>query len=242
VEVAMALQVADLFRTARVLGVLAVLVILASGAFLYAAHNAGRAELRAMCERDFKPKVYRKASAEGYFDSGISCIEDGCWEVLTRSPFKFMEFENRNLISRDVLKEPGFYRVTQVRQDSGRCDSKVFEDLKQRHASKDYVASGNCLQVEKLAQPEAHYGLYSEMLKPVHLNNWFGSVIKIDHSFIRDLATGEMVVEQLSPMLFQSSIPSFSSFAPMLHCRSRGINDGVDYPHVTAVRYYLKPD
>lgn len=238
----MALQVADLFRTACVLGVLAVLVILASGAFLYAAHNAGRAELRAMCERDFKPKVYREASAEGYFDSGISCLENGCWEVLTGSPFKFMEFEHKYLIAQDVLKEPGFYRVTQVRQDSGRCDPVVFEDLKQRHASKKYVASGQCLQVEKLAQPEARYGLYSEMLKPVQLDNWFGSVIKIGRSYIRDRVTGELVVEQLSPMLFQSSIPSFSSFSPMLHCRSRGILDGMDYPQVSNVESYVTPE
>lgn len=237
----MALQVADLFRTARVLGVLAALLILVFGAFLYAAHNAGRAELRAMCERDFKPKVYRQASAEGYFDGGISCIENGCWEVLTESPFKFIEFENRNLLPRDILKEPGFYRVTQVQQDTGRCDLAVLNDLKQRHASREYVASGQCLEVQKLAQPMARHGLYSEMVKPVHLQNWFKSVIKINRSYIRDLTTGNLVAEQLSPMLYQNSIPSFSSFSPMLHCRSRGISDGVDYPHVTDVRHYLNP-
>ena len=53
----------------RTFGRLSLLLLACAALYLYAAHNAGRKELRALCEQGVEPKVYRKVSADGYFNS-----------------------------------------------------------------------------------------------------------------------------------------------------------------------------
>ncbi len=126
----------------RAFGRLSLLLLACAAAYLYAAHHAGRKELRALCEQGVEPKVYRKVSADGYFDGGISCLRNGCWDVLMKSGFRYIEVEQRDADPWDPLPENGYYRLSKVRQDSGLCDAKILAEMQKAVGLRKYLARG----------------------------------------------------------------------------------------------------
>ncbi len=225
-------------RLRRALG-LVTLAIVAGVLYLYAAHNAGRKELRALCEQGVEPKVYRRVEAEGYFDSGISCLYLGCWDTLMDKSFRYIETERRNAKPWHRLPENGFYRFSKVRQDSGLCDPKILEEMQQAVGFRKYLTSGYCIRMEKIDKPRAPYGLFSEAGRVIKVGNIFGSSISELHTYIKDMKTDEIVVERRSYMLYQNTFRSFSSFASVLGCSDVGLPSKM--PNVGTVEPYVKP-
>ena len=165
----------------RTFGRLSLLLLACAALYLYAAHNAGRKELRALCEQGVEPKVYRKVSADGYFDGGISCLRNGCWDVLMKSGYRYIEVEQRDGDPWDPLPENGFYRLSKVRQDSGLCDAKILAEMQKAVGYRDLVSGGDCIRLEKIESPTARYGLFSDELEDIKLPNVFHSVIAGRH-------------------------------------------------------------
>lgn len=224
----------------RTFGRLSLLLLACAALYLYAAHNAGRKELRALCEQGVEPKVYRKVSADGYFDGGISCLRNGCWDVLMKSGFRYIEVEQRDGDPWDPLPENGFYRLSKVRQDSGLCDPKILAEMQKAVGYREMVSGGDCIRLEMIESPTARYGLFSEMLDSMPVANWFNSRIEGQRFVISDMELRSIVAEQTNYMLFQNSLPSFSSFNNMLHCYSRGIGER-SHADVTRIEVYLNP-
>ena len=208
----------------RTFGRLSLLLLACAALYLYAAHNAGRKELRALCEQGVEPKVYRKVSADGYFDGGISCLRNGCWDVLMKSGYRYIEVEQRDGDPWDPLPENGFYRLSKVRQDSGLCDAKILAEMQKAVGYRDLVSGGDCIRLEKIDSPTSNYRVFSEALTPIVVNNWFKSKINVRHFYVLDVQEDSVLYEQTIYTLFQNSIPSFSSYKTALHCQSPGIS------------------
>lgn len=209
----------------RTLGRLTLLLAACAALYLYAAHNAGRKELRALCEQGVEPKVYRKVSADGYFDGGISCLRNGCWDVLMKSGFRYIEVEQRDADPWDRLSENGYYRLSKVRQDSGLCDARILEEMRESVGLRKYLAGGDCVRVEAIKAPEAQYGVFTENMTPVAVNNIFNSRIRVRRVYALDMKSDDRVYEENIYTLVQNSIPVMSSYRTVLHCGSRGVGD-----------------
>ncbi len=225
----------------RAFGRLSLLLLACAALYLYAAHNAGRKELRALCEKGVEPKVYRKVSADGYFDGGISCLRNGCWDVLMKSGFRYIEVEQRDADPWDPLPENGYYRLSKLRQDSGLCDAKILEEMQKAVGYRDLVSEGECIRLEKIESPTAQYGLFSDKLETIAVDNWFGSQIEAQKFSIKEIDSDSVVAEQTSYMLFQNSIPSFSNFRNMVHCYSNGIGRK-QKSDLSSVESYIIPE
>jgi len=225
----------------RTFGRLSLLLVACAALYLYAAHNAGRKELRALCEQGVEPKVYRKVSADGYFDGGISCLRNGCWDVLMKSGFRYIEVEQRDADPWDRLSENGYYRLSKVPQDSGLCDARILEEMRKSVGLRDLLLGGECIEVAKIDAPMARFGLYSEMLDSRPISNWCRSRLQAQHFAIREVQSGSVIAEQTNYMLFQSCLPSFSSYKNMLHCYSPGIGER-HKADVTRIEQYLNPE
>jgi len=223
----------------RTFGRLTLLLAACAALYLYAAHNAGRKELRALCEQGVEPKVYRKVSADGYFDGGISCLRNGCWDVLMKSGFRYIEVEQRDADPWDRLSENGYYRLSKVRQDSGLCDARILEEMRKAVGFRKLLAEGGCIRLEKIQSLTAPYGLFSDKLNDIEVPNLFRSVIVGRHTYIKEISSSEVTVERTSYLLFQNSIPSFSRFANALGCPDVGISQSI--PDVVDVEFYLRP-
>ncbi len=216
--------------------------VLIAPVYLYFAHAAGRDDLRALCEKNFQPKLHRQVSAKGYFDGRGSCLENGCWENITNSPYRFIEFENTTVRPGDLLQKPGFYRAVKVRSRDPDCDRLVQKDVESRRSTYDFVREGGCLRIDRLNAPEARYGIFMEHQPDIDLHNWWDSSIGVSRAVIKDIQTGEILAEQTFYNLYQNSMPSFSSFRTMLHCESRGIGPADRWPSLLEVKEYLKPE
>ncbi len=215
--------------------------LLGSVGWLYLVWSAGRADLRALCARDSAPRVYRQASAAGYFDGGVGCSNISCVLDLVYSPFQFIEYRNTRERPREIAGEPGVYRLSKHPRTSGPCDPRIDREYKEKHAFKAYFRDG-CMSIERIEQPEARYGVFAESLPTIRVKNLFGSVIRVRRYYIAELESGALVAEQLRYLLSQRSLPVFSSFGTVLHCASRGISEGKRPPFVTSVKAYVKPD
>ena len=229
------------FHLVRSLAFLVAAIIVGACVYLYAASQAGRAELRKLCEQGLQPNVYRKVSAEGYFDGGVSCLSVGCWRILTARGYRFIEFEKRNSKPWHVIPRDGFYRISKVRRDSGECHEGIYAEMTRSLAYKRFIESGYCLALEKLEGPRARYGVFSEKLPTIRFNRFFiESTVLVRRFFIRDLQARCTVAERKTYLLSQHWPPSFSSFRNILGCRDVGITSSL--PDLVNVESYIRPE
>ena len=224
----------------RTFGRLSLLLLACAAVYLYAAHHAGRKELRALCEEGVEPKVYRKVSADGYFDGGISCLRNGCWDVLMKSGFRYIEVEQRDADPWDPLPQNGYYRLSKVRQDSGLCDAKILAEMQKAVGLRKYLAGGDCIRLERIDAPTAKYGVFSEHLETAELKNVFDSYISVRRFSIEEVATHNVIAERDTYVLHQKSMPQFSSFEAVIGCLDVGISSTL--PEIGNVGAYIRSD
>lgn len=209
--------------------------------WLYLVWSAGRAELRALCARDSLPRVYREASAAGYFDGGVGCSSIGCVLHLVDSPFRYIEYRNTRERPREIGGEPGVYRLSKHPRASGPCDPRIDREYSGKHAFRAYFVDG-CMSLERLEKPQARYGVFGESRETVRVKNLFDSVITVRRYYIAELESGDVVAEETAYRLSQRSLPVFSSFGTILHCGSRGIGETEGGSAVSNVEGYVKPN
>ena len=185
-------------------------------------------------------KVYRKVSADGYFDGGISCLRNGCWDVLMKSGFRYIEVEQRDADPWDPLPQNGYYRLSKVRQDSGLCDAKILAEMQKAVGLKKYLAGGDCIRLEKIDAPTAKFGVFSEHVDNVELGNLFGSYVDVRRFFVAEIDSGSVIAERNNYLLYQHSVPQFSSFSPVIGCPDVGVN--ATLPNIGNVEAYIRPD
>jgi len=208
---------------------------------VYAAGQAGRAELRELCKQGAQPKVYKTVSAEGYFDGGVSCLPVGCWTILTSTAYRFIEFEKRDSKPWHLISEDGFYRLSKVRRHSSECDESIYADMAKSLAYTKFIESGYCLALEKLEGERARYGVFSEKLQSVRLKRLsFQSTIMGRHFFVRDLRTEQIVAERNTYLLSRDLPPAFSSFRNVVGCRDVGVISSL--PDLINVESYIRPE
>lgn len=223
----------------RTFGRLSLLLLACAALYLYAAHNAGRKELRALCEQGVEPKVYRKVSADGYFNSEEQCYGAGCWRIITESEYRYVEIEQRNPKPYSPIPEAGFYRLSKAPLDSGKCFATAQHQLEDSEFGRRFLDRGFCIAVERIQKPTSEFGIYSERGTAISLDNIFDSKILPVRTYIKEVRSGSIVAERTSFILFQSALPSFSSFASVIGCPDVGV---IQVKHdIVNVESYIVP-
>jgi hypothetical protein len=208
----------------RAFGRLSLLLLACAALYLYAAHSAGRKELRALCEQGVEPKVYRKVSADGYFNSEEQCYGAGCWRMITESEYRYVEIEQRGAKHYSPIPDAGFYRLSKETLDSGKCFSTAKDQLEDSAFGRRFLAHGYCIAVERIQMPTSEFGIYSERGPEISLDNIFDSKILPVRTYIKEVRSDAIVAERTSYILFQNALPSFSSFAVAIGCPDVGVN------------------
>lgn len=114
--------------------------------------TSGLDELKMLCEKDAGLTIYKTVEAEGYYDA------TGSNTIVAETDYRFIEFCDENPTFVDAIPEPGCWRVSKVKRESGQC----YERLDKRLAKivvEPYpeFLKDNCIAVEKIEKPEADY-------------------------------------------------------------------------------------
>lgn len=215
-----------------------VLVVMA-GVYIWYAGTVGNDEFRKICEEQAGVKVYRKASAEGYFDNGLSCLHQGCWDTLLKSGYRFIETSYPSML-RANEGPMRYYRYEVVSRDDPRCSQRFLDDLKnKKYYARVYGETDVCVAEEEIDGVMARYERFSGRLPAIVLDNSFESTVARNYMAIKDRKQNSIVVEQTVPMLSRRSLPSFSSFGTVVNCSRVGVDDGL--PPANWISRYLDP-
>lgn len=115
------------------------------------------AELKRLCEKDAGLEILDSVEVEGFYrPSGP--ID------LINSDYDFVEYCENHPASLSRFVEPGCYRMTKVKRDSGRCEPRLDKRLS-GFVVDPYpeFLKDNCLSVEKIESPSAEYGVISNV-------------------------------------------------------------------------------
>lgn len=198
----------------------------------------GTSKLKELCELEGFPKVYREVSAAGYYDDVREC--DDLINHMENWEFSFVECRQGSSAYRNLIPE-GTYRISKVNETSGRCDSKLLEDIQRRQFGfEKMISNGLCFTLTRIDKPKAAYGFYQVITEPTIIDNLFGSRINSLHLLIKDRRQDEIVVDGKSFMLLPHPGLTISSFDKMLSCRT--IDERFEeVKGLTAVNHYINP-
>ena len=114
--------------------------------------TSGLDELKRLCEKDAGLKIYKTVEVDGYYDTR------GSNTIVAETDYQFIEYCNDNPLPIEPITEPGCWRVSKVKRESGKCHEKIDKNM-----SKIVVApypefiKEHCIAVEKIEKPEAEY-------------------------------------------------------------------------------------
>ena len=132
--------------------------LLVLSALLTACGSSGLDELKRLCEKDAGLTIYKTVEAEGYYDA----TSIGVGANLIDSGYQFLEFCNDDPKFTQAITEPGCWRVSKVKRESGRCYERLDKRLA-KYVVEPYPAflKDRCLAVEKIDKPMARYSYHS---------------------------------------------------------------------------------
>ena len=165
--------------------------LLVMSALLTACGSNGLDELKRLCEKDAGLTIYKTVEADGYYDMTGSNVD------LIHSDYQFFEYCDDSPTIVDLTPEPGCWRVSKVKRESGRC----YEPLDKRLAKfivEPYpeFLKDHCLAVEKIEKPTALYSYHSG------LNSWPAkngvSEFIRSYALFKEVKSGDILSEYIS--------------------------------------------
>jgi hypothetical protein len=175
----------------------------------------GLDELKRLCEKDAGLTVNKTVEAEGYFDA----TSIGIGANLIESDYQFMEFCNDDPKFTRAITEPGCWRVSKVKRESGICYERI-DNMLAKNVVEPYpeFLKEHCLAVEKLEKPEAEYK-YEVESEEWWINESTGTKMTSGTGRIINNKTGEVFGEGKNYVLFPKWYGSGRSL-PSIHCGS----------------------
>jgi len=162
-------------------------------ALLTACGSSGLDELKRLCEKDAGLTIYKTVEAEGYYDA----TSIGVGANLIDSGYQFLEFCNDDPKFTQAITEPGCWRVSKVKRESGRCYERLDKRLA-KYVVEPYPAflKDRCLAVKKIDKPMARYGYYSD-LKSWTAKNGVSEFIR-SYALFKEVKSDDILSEYIS--------------------------------------------
>lgn len=122
-------------------------------------NTSGLNELKKLCEKDAGLTIYKTVEVDGYYDT----TSIGVGANLIDSDYQFLEFCNDNPKFTRAITEPGCWRVSKVKRESGQCYERLDKRLA-KYVVEPYpeFLKDHCLAVEKIEKPTAQYSYNSD--------------------------------------------------------------------------------
>ncbi len=120
--------------------------------------NEDLQELSTLCERDGGLKIYKTVEADGYYDA------TGRNSSLIHTDYRFFEYCDDSPSKHDFIPQPGCWRLSTVRRDSGLCHEKIDKRIA-NFVVEPYpeFLKGHCISVNEIAAPTAKYSFDSQL-------------------------------------------------------------------------------
>jgi hypothetical protein len=198
----------------------------------------GVAKLRELCITESFPRIHQRVSARGYYDGFQECFD--AIRFLIGWDYEFVECREKKPRHISAL-EPGLYRVSKVRQDSGLCDAALLRQArKEKYRYKDFLEAGLCLALEEIPEPGARYGVFLGDSQTIELKNLIGSKIFMRYMYVKDMHSGELLMEKKAITLFPTPGLTVSSFQRAVGC-TKVVPELLGIPGMSAVNRYIIP-
>jgi hypothetical protein len=172
----------------------------------------GLVELKELCEKDAGLTIYKTVEADGYYDATGSNLS------VAETAYQFIEFCDDNPTFIDSIPEPGCWRVSKVKRDSGQCYDRLDKKLKKIVVDPypEFLKT-HCIAVEKLDKPTARYR-YEVERKVGWLNESASTKMTSNTGRIVNNKTGEILGERKNYILRpkNSNPPSFHCGSPQI--------------------------
>ncbi len=185
-------------------------------------------ELKRLCEKDAGLKIYKTVEVDGYYDAR------GSNTIVAETDYQFIEYCNDNPLPIEPIPEPGCWRVSKVKRESGKC----YEPMDKRLA-KIVVApypeflKDHCIAVEKIEKPNARYSFHSDPKQWLDKNG-ISKFFRTD-VYVKDTATSEILGRFVS-----YSFDENPQFTPTISCKRLG-EKFPSYSEVNLIQTVLKP-
>lgn len=156
-------------------------------------NTSGLNELKTLCEKDAGLTINKTVEVDGYYDA----TSIGVGANLIDSDYQFIEFCNDNPKFTRAITDPGCWRVSKVKRESGQCYERLDKRLA-KYVVKPYpeFLKDHCLAVEKLEKPEARYSYNSDFKKWPDKNGV--SEFTRSDAYIKDTKTSEILGRYIS--------------------------------------------
>jgi hypothetical protein len=173
----------------------------------------GLDELKMLCEKDAGLTIYKIVEVEGYYDA------TGSNTIVAETDYQFIEFCDDNPTFIDAIPEPGCWRVSKIKRESGQCYERLDKSLA-KIVVEPYpeFRKDHCLAVEKLDKPEAEYK-YEVEREEWWINESTGTKMTSGTGRIVNNKTGEILGEGTNYVLYPKWFGTGRSL-PSIHCGS----------------------
>ena len=188
-------------------------------------------DLFELCSTQGMPTIYRSVEAEGYFD-GLAEDCWGCWNYLSNTDYRFIEFSIRDHKAWGPINEPGIYRASRIPAESGQCDEKLTAYYTKTKLRREEFQRNNwCFQLDRCDKPRARYGYYQEGLGKIVSSPITGSSISASRIYFLDHKTSDVLAQSTDFGLSKYPFFQVSSFSTRRVCNDfadqlglRGLN------------------
>lgn len=152
---------------------------------------SGLDELKKLCEKDAGLTIYKTVEADGYYDATGNRMN------LIKSDYQFFEYCDENPMFTDSIPEPGCWRMSKVKRESGQCYERLDKKLA-KFVVEPYpeFLQHYCLAVEKIEKPTARYS-YQSGLKSWPAKNGVSEFIR-SYAQLKETESGEILGEYIS--------------------------------------------
>jgi len=160
-------------------------------AFLTSCGTNGLDELKRLCEKDAGLTIYKTVEADGYYDT------TGGNADLIHSDYQFFEYCDDSPTIVDLTPDPGCWRVSKVKRNTGRCyaplDKRLAKFIVEPYPE---FLENHCMAVEKIDKPRARYSYHSG-LKSWPAKNGVSEFIR-SYALFKEVQSGDILSEYIS--------------------------------------------
>jgi hypothetical protein len=175
-------------------------------------------DLFELCSTQGMPTIYRSVEADGYFD-GLAEDCWGCWNYLSNTDYRFIEFSIRDHKAWGPIREPGIYRASRISADSSQCDDELTAYYTKTQLRREEFERNNwCFQLERFDKPRARYGYYQEGLGIIVSSPITGSSISASRIYFLDHKNKDVLAQSTDFGLSKYPFFQVSSFSTRRVC------------------------
>ena len=142
----------------------------------------GIKDLAEACATKAERVIHRTVEVDGYYLGDVSGCDEACWRDLSRTRYRYFEFNVPSVKSWDFLQEIGLWRVSKEALNDERCKAKPTNYMKPI-ADRDGWNMDFCLAFERIEYLISQYEAV-----------WIEESTKIDNADVKEIVVGRSVI------------------------------------------------